>query len=241
MGDGRPHRHQRCGRRCQGAGPGLLVGLGGGALGQAAQVLSAQAVLIVPGYGSGMAGSPRSVWQDVGNYPSGLGRIPVPVRFQLVIDCADPARLAQFWAAALGYEHAPVPDGFATLNDFYREPGVPEEELVDGADRISDPEGRGPSIWFHVVPDAKVVKNRLHLDNSRWRAGCPETGTSGSGGGHREKDQPRWHLARWPTSPPSPLLPRPAAGPAKINTLIQDDRLAGSALGQAAIEPPGGY
>ena len=41
---------------------------------------------------------------------------------------------------------------------------MPEEELVDGADRISDPEGRGPSIWFHVVPDAKAVKNRLHLD-----------------------------------------------------------------------------
>ena len=41
---------------------------------------------------------------------------------------------------------------------------MPEEELVDGADRISDPEGHGPSIWFHVVPDAKAAKNRLHLD-----------------------------------------------------------------------------
>ncbi len=88
----------------------------------------------------------------------------MPVRFQLVIDCADPDRLARFWAAALGYELAPAPAGFATWNDFYRELGVPEEELVDGADRISDPEGLGPSIWFHVVPDAKAVKNRLHLD-----------------------------------------------------------------------------
>src|SRR5215813_5081537 len=93
-----------------------------------------------------------------------LGRTPVPVRFQLVIDCAGPDRLARFWAAALGYELAPVPVGFATWNDFYRELGVPEEKLVDGVDRISDPEGHGPSIWFHVVPDAKVVKNRLHLD-----------------------------------------------------------------------------
>ena len=24
--------------------------------------------------------------------------------------------------------------------------------------------GRGPRIWFHVVPEAKVVKNRLRLD-----------------------------------------------------------------------------
>ncbi len=88
----------------------------------------------------------------------------MPVRYQLVIDCADPDRLARFWAAALGYELAPVPAGFATWKDFYRERGVPEEDLVDGADRISDPEGHGPSIWFHVVLDAKAVKNRLHFD-----------------------------------------------------------------------------
>jgi len=56
----------------------------------------------------------------------------VPVRFQLVIDCADPDRLARFWAAALGYELAPAPAGFATWNDFYRDLGLPEEELVDG-------------------------------------------------------------------------------------------------------------
>jgi hypothetical protein len=86
------------------------------------------------------------------------------VPFQLVIDCADPEPLARFWAAALRYEFAPAPAGFATWNDFYRRLGVPEEDLVDGADRISDPEGHGPSIWFHVVSDAKVVKNRLHLD-----------------------------------------------------------------------------
>jgi hypothetical protein len=88
----------------------------------------------------------------------------MPVRYQLVIDCADPDLLARFWAAALGYELASVPAGFATWNDFYRVLGVPEGELVDGADRISDPEGQGPSIWFHLVPVAKTVKNRLHLD-----------------------------------------------------------------------------
>jgi Glyoxalase-like domain len=88
----------------------------------------------------------------------------MPVRYQLVIDCADPDLLARFWAAALGYELAPVPAGFATWNDYYRGLGVPEEELVDGADRISDPDGQGPSIWFHQVDDTKTVKNRLHFD-----------------------------------------------------------------------------
>jgi catechol 2,3-dioxygenase-like lactoylglutathione lyase family enzyme len=88
----------------------------------------------------------------------------VAVRYQLVIDCADPDRLARFWAGALGYELAPVPDGFATWHDFYRDLGLPEEDLVEGADRISDPDGQGPAIWFHVVTEAKTIKNRLHLD-----------------------------------------------------------------------------
>jgi hypothetical protein len=88
----------------------------------------------------------------------------VPVRYQLVIDCADADRLARFWVAALGYELAPPPAGFATWKDFYLALGLPEEDLVDGADRISDPDGHGPSIWFNVVPVTKSVKNRLHLD-----------------------------------------------------------------------------
>ena len=88
----------------------------------------------------------------------------MPVRFQLVIDCADPDRLARFWAAALGYDLAPPPAGFPTWNDYYRDLGIPEEDLSAGADRISDPRRHGPAIWFHVVPEAMTVKNRLHLD-----------------------------------------------------------------------------
>lgn len=88
----------------------------------------------------------------------------MPVRYQLVIDCADPHRQAHFWAAALGYELAPPPVGFATWDDYYRDLGLPDEYLTGGADRISDPQGGGPAIWFHVVDDAKVGKNRLHID-----------------------------------------------------------------------------
>ena len=86
------------------------------------------------------------------------------VRYQLVIDCADPDRLAHFWAAALGYELAPPPAGFATWDDYYRDLGLPEEALTSGVDRISDPQGGGPAIWFQAVPHAKAVKNRLHID-----------------------------------------------------------------------------
>jgi Glyoxalase-like domain len=88
----------------------------------------------------------------------------VAVRYQLVIDCAYPDRLARFWAAALGYEPAPPPAGFSTWNAYYRDLGIPEAELAEGADRISDPNGHGPSSWFHMVEETKIVKNRLHLD-----------------------------------------------------------------------------
>ena len=86
------------------------------------------------------------------------------VPFQLVIDCADPERLARFWAEALGYELEPPPDGFPTWDAYRRDLGMPEEELGGGPDSIADPAGRGPRIWFQVVPDRKAVKNRLHID-----------------------------------------------------------------------------
>jgi hypothetical protein len=86
------------------------------------------------------------------------------VRYQMVIDCADPERLARFWAAALGYELEPPPPGFPAWDDYWREVGVPEDELGGGPDRIRDPDGHGPRIWFQVVPEGKTIKNRLHLD-----------------------------------------------------------------------------
>ncbi len=88
----------------------------------------------------------------------------MPTRFQLVIDCQDPDLLARFWAAALGYVLEPPPDGFASWDDWRRDIGLPDSELGIGADSIVDPRGAGPRIWFHRLPDAKVVKNRLHLD-----------------------------------------------------------------------------
>jgi hypothetical protein len=93
-----------------------------------------------------------------------VDHVLMPVRYQLVIDCAEPDRLAHFWAAALGYVLAPPPPGFTTWNDYYLDLGLPEEDLADGADRISDPNGHGPDIWFNMVVEAKAVKNRLHLD-----------------------------------------------------------------------------
>ena len=60
-------------------------------------------------------------------------------------DAADPHRLAEFWARALGY----VP-----------EPGYDDP---DGASLV-DPDGVGPAIGFLRVPEPKTSKNRVHID-----------------------------------------------------------------------------
>lgn len=84
--------------------------------------------------------------------------------FQITIDCADADRLARFWAEALSYVPAPPPDGFTDWDAYYRWLGVPEDELDAGLDRLVDPDGAGPGVWFQQVPEGKAVKNRLHLD-----------------------------------------------------------------------------
>jgi hypothetical protein len=85
---------------------------------------------------------------------------------QITIDCASPTELAVFWATALHYDLAPPPEGFTSWHAWYRSVGVPEEELTgpDVPDRLVDPAGVGPRFWFQQVPEAKTVKNRLHLD-----------------------------------------------------------------------------
>jgi hypothetical protein len=85
---------------------------------------------------------------------------------QITIDCLDPSVLVPFWCLALDYAPTPPPDGFTTWRAWYVSIGVPDEEFgdSDGADRIHDPEGVRPAIWFQVVPEPKTVKNRVHLD-----------------------------------------------------------------------------
>jgi Glyoxalase-like domain len=95
--------------------------------------------------------------------------IPIQVTF----DCADPARLATFWASALGYKLQDPPAGYATWPEFLDAMGVPEERWT-AASAVVDPEGRGPRIYFQHVPEPKMVKNRVHLDvNVGGLAGTP--------------------------------------------------------------------
>jgi hypothetical protein len=82
---------------------------------------------------------------------------------QVTFDCADPDRLATFWATALGYSKQDPPTGYATWSAYLAAQGIPEDQW-NSASAIIDPESRGPRIYFQRVPEPKVVKNRVHLD-----------------------------------------------------------------------------
>jgi hypothetical protein len=82
--------------------------------------------------------------------------------FQVVFDCADPDAQATFWAAALGYIVQPPPEGYPTWEEFAAAHDM--EEMIGNASAVVDPDGKGPRIFFQKVPEAKTVKNRVHLD-----------------------------------------------------------------------------
>lgn len=79
----------------------------------------------------------------------------------IVMDSAHPASIARFWVAALDhYEMAPYT---AEEMDRLRALGIEDTEddptvLLVPVDHI------GPRLWFQLVPEVKVVKNRTHLD-----------------------------------------------------------------------------
>ena len=81
--------------------------------------------------------------------------------WQLAIDANDPPRLARFWAAVLDYQPVPPHNPPTTWHAHY---GRRLGDATAFDDRIFDPAGGGPPIWFQKVPESKAGKNRLHLD-----------------------------------------------------------------------------
>jgi len=61
----------------------------------------------------------------------------------VVADCADPPSLAGFWELAAGFARTGSADGW---------------------EQLRSPDGVGPYLELLRVPDAKTVKNRMHLD-----------------------------------------------------------------------------
>jgi hypothetical protein len=83
------------------------------------------------------------------------------VFWQLTIDANDPALLARFWSRALGYRPEPPEETGTTWWAHYRRRLGGDQAFED---RLFDPAGHGPALWFQQVPESKAGKNRLHLD-----------------------------------------------------------------------------
>ncbi len=83
-----------------------------------------------------------------------------------VIDTSDAPTLADFWAAALGYE---VEDQSVFVTGLLAAGHLAEEETVTDGDRrsfrdVATCRGPGPRIFVQRVPETKAAKNRVHLD-----------------------------------------------------------------------------
>lgn len=98
--------------------------------------------------------------------------------YQIVMDCAEPLELSRFWAKALGYEpednsalieHV-VAQGLAGEADYTVVDGCKAWRTLAAIRHPQDPvheftgAGLGRRILFQQVPEAKTVKNRMHLD-----------------------------------------------------------------------------
>jgi predicted enzyme related to lactoylglutathione lyase len=88
--------------------------------------------------------------------------------FQVVVDAADPHAQADWWAQTLGWEveasdeafiRRMVDEGHARPEDTTTHHGV----LVWNSGQAIRSDG-GRRILFNRVPEAKTVKNRVHLD-----------------------------------------------------------------------------
>ncbi|MEV5431116.1 VOC family protein [Streptomyces sp. NPDC052701] len=103
---------------------------------------------------------------------------PAPLHWKLVVDAGDPHAQADFWAAALRYE---IEDNSALIEELLGLGTVPAALTVEFHGRLAwrdliavrhpdDPvdarsgAGLGRRLLFQRVPEAKTVKNRLHID-----------------------------------------------------------------------------
>ncbi len=81
---------------------------------------------------------------------------------QVVFACDNPAKLAEFWAAALGYIVQPPPEGFESWDAFAEKMGIPKDKWND-VSAVVDQDEKGPRILFERY-DGGAPNQRVHVD-----------------------------------------------------------------------------
>ena len=94
----------------------------------------------------------------------------------LVLDCAEPDRLAEFWSATWGYVTLGEAGRYALLVD---ETGIK------------------PKLLLQRVPEAKAGKNRMHLDIETSAVGYEARRLEALGARRVEGDARSEHGTRW--------------------------------------------
>ncbi|MEO8898640.1 MAG: VOC family protein [Candidatus Dormibacter sp.] len=75
---------------------------------------------------------------------------------EVIIDCHDLDRAADFWCAVLGYQRGKGGEGWLSIAAWASGEGPSDDELRAGA--------VPPFLAFVVVPEEKALKNRVHVD-----------------------------------------------------------------------------
>ena len=93
----------------------------------------------------------------------------------LVLDCTDPEALAAFWGPALGMERTGAAGNYVLLAS----------------------NGRLPKLLLQRVVEAKVAKNRMHLDIETPQVDAEVERLEGLGATRLEDDARSEHGSRW--------------------------------------------
>lgn len=98
----------------------------------------------------------------------------MPYDFQIAVDASEPHALADWWAQTLGWHVEPsneefirkmIAEGHATEDDTTMHHGALVWREGAAIRHPDSPSGLArPRILFQLVPEAKTVKNRWHLD-----------------------------------------------------------------------------
>lgn len=88
--------------------------------------------------------------------------------FQVVLDSADPHTLADWWAEALRWDVEPQDEEF--IRSMVAQGHASEDDTTTHRGKLVWKVGAAirhperPRVLFQRVPEAKTVKNRMHLD-----------------------------------------------------------------------------